>query len=113
MANDISKYMQFSAENAGFQHRSIRSLFDVPCIVLSWKTCDSKYRDGNPSGKFVQMHIEVDNIEYIVNTGSSIIMDQLNAVKSSKERNGESDMSFTCVVKRYGRGVKFYPVNWK
>ena len=108
---DISEYLSFD-ETGGIPKRSIKSIVNLPVVVRRWKLMESKFRDGNPSGRFVQMQVEVDGQSFLVNTGSEIIMEQLDAVARTKSERGESEQGFTCVVRRFGRGVKLFPESW-
>ena len=113
MPKDISQYIDFSQNDGRHPRRSIRSLINLPCIVHECQEMESRFRDGNPSGKYVQMHVEVDSGHFLVNTGSSIIMDELEKIRLAKQESGEADLCFTCIVKRCGRGVKMFPTDWE
>ena len=108
---DISDYIKFN-EDGRLPKKSIKSIINVPLVIRKWNVFESKYRDGNPSGKFVQMLVDIDDGSFLVNTGSEIIMEELDAIKQAKEDAGETEMDFTCVIKRFGRGVKMFPMNW-
>jgi len=105
---DISDYLQFEGVG-GPPKRSIKSVLNLPAVVKGWKLMESKFRDGNPSGHFVQLLMGIDGKDFLVNTGSEIIMEQLAAVRAAQERSGEGETAFTCVVRRSGRGVKLFP----
>lgn len=112
MPKDISQYIDFSGEGR-LPSRSIKSLLDKPCTVLGWQFLESHFSDGNPSGRYVQLRVELDAGIFIVNTGSAIVMSQLEQIRKAKEDAGESVMDFTCMVKRCGKGVKMYPLDWE
>ena len=65
---DISQYIDFTRNEGRMPKRSIRSLINLPCIVRGWTEMESRFRDGNPSGKYVQMHVEVESGHFLVNT---------------------------------------------
>ena len=113
MAKDISQYIDFGKGDAHAPSRSIRSLLNQPCTVLEWHERESRFRDGNPSGKYVQMLIDTAEGRFTVNTGSAIIMEELTVIKTAKDAAFEKDMSFTCMVKRCGNGIKLYPLEWE
>ena len=106
---DISHYIDFDKYEGKYEKRSIKSLINVSCIVHDWKELSSRFRDGNPAGKYVQMYVETDNVHYIVNTGSVIIMEQLDAIRPGMEQEGEH--GFTCIIKRVGGGIKMFPLD--
>ena len=108
---DISDFLPFD-EDGCLPKRSIKSVINMPAVVHGWKILESKYKDGNPSGKFVQMQYEVQGRTFIINTGSEIIMEQLAKIKAAKEEEDDESMDFTCVIKRCGRGVMMFPVKW-
>lgn len=110
---DISQYINFKKHEGIFPKKSIKFLIDKPCIIHEWKELESRFRDGNPSGRYVQMHVEIDSEHFCVNTGSVIIMEQLDIVSKAKAEAGETEQCFTCVIKRSGRGVKLYPSEWE
>ena len=110
---DISQYIDFNQNEGRYPKRSIRSLINLPCIVHEWQEMESRYRDGNPSGRYVQMHVEVESGHFLVNTGSAIVMDELSQIRKAKEEAGEEDLGFTCMVKRVGNGVKLFPMDWE
>lgn len=110
---DISQYIDFTKNEGRLPTRSVRSLLNLPCIVHEWTEMESRFRDGNPSGKYVQLHVEVDAGHFLVNTGSTIIMEQLDQISDAKHVAGETEQGFTCLVKRAGRGVKLYPMDWE
>ena len=110
---DISQYIDFTQNEGRYPKRSVRSLINLPCTVHEWTELESRFRDGNPSGRYVQMHVELEAGHFLVNTGSAIIMEQLDQISKAKQETGETDQGFTCIVKRAGRGVKLYPMDWK
>lgn len=99
---DISDYIDVE----GGERRSIQSLIGTPIAVLGWKFLPSTYRDGNPAGQYALLEVSVNGVRYEVNTGSAIVMGQLEAVAKAKEQRGESDMGFTCIPRHAGKGVK-------
>ena len=113
MPKDISQYIDFNQNEGRSPKRSIRSLINLPCIIHDWQEMESRYRDGNPSGKYVQLHVELEAGHFLVNTGSAIIMEELEQIRKAKEEAGETEMGFTCLVRRCGRGVKMFPTDWE
>lgn len=100
---DISDYIDV---DGGLESRSIQSLIGTPLTVLSWQFRPSTYRDGSPAGQYAAMEVSVNGRRYAVNTGSQIVMGQLEAVAKAKEQRGEADMGFTCIPRHAGKGVK-------
>ena len=109
---DIAQYINFSQNKDKLPKRSIQSLLNLPCIVHSWQYFDSIYRDSNPNNRYVQLHVEVDAGHYMVNTGSTIIMEQLSQIEQAKEQANDTEQGFTCIMKRAGRGIKMFPIDW-
>lgn len=110
---DIGTYIDFSNGGGRYPKRSVRSLLNQQMVIHDWTELESRYKDGNPSGRYLQLHVETQEGHFLVNTGSLIIMEQLEQVKAMQERDGETDTAVACMARRSGRGVKLYPVDWE
>lgn len=115
MPKDISEYLNFDTVD-GYPFRSINSILNIPLSVERWEFLTSGFKDcpreGKYAGMFVRLYCVIDNAKFFTNTGSGIIMEQLDGIKAKKAENGETDMSFDCVIKRCGKGKKMFPVNY-
>ena len=111
---DISQYIDFKKGGDGrYPKRSLRSLCNLPCIVHEWQVLESKFKPReNSTGLFAQIHVELDAGHFIVNTSSKVIQEQLAKVAEAKKKAGETEMGFTCMVKRTGSVLRMMPMDW-
>lgn len=78
----------------------IYDLLNKEIIVMNFKIVPSKFTDKG-SGERLDLQISVDDVERVVWTGSTIMMDQIKMVN-------EADFPFTTtIVKLAPKGFKF------
>lgn len=111
MALDIGQIIKFNARGSGkdkLPKITINVLLNLPIIVKKWHIEGSRFSDGNPDGVFVEMEIETlkDGQQWRLNTGSGVIISQLDEIKKSAPNETE----FQCVIKRSGKAYKMFPV---
>lgn len=107
---DFSDYIKPEDPSAVFVKRTMRSLAGHPLTMLEWHILDSKFPDGNPAGRYVQMKLKEGDNQYVVNTGSRLVMDQLEEISRLQDEAQEEDRRFTFTIRRQGRGVLLAPV---
>lgn len=111
---DIGELIKFKPKGAddGLPPKvSIYRLYNRPVHVLKWEVKSSRFDDG--SGQFAEVTVKIlDNGEEVrFNTGSRVIISQLEEVAKAMDAMGqEEDRTFTCVIKSMGNFVKMYPV---
>lgn len=102
----IIKFRQPGEDASRLPKISLNAILNVPVVVLKWESHNSRFRDGNPDGVFVELEIKMpDGNGFRVNTGSTVIMSQLDEIAKEYPDGTE----FTCVFKRYGKFYKMFP----
>jgi len=110
MAVDIGKIIKFNAPGSGKNRLpkiTINALLNLPIIVKNWHTENSRFSDGNPDGVFVEMELVTlnDGKAWRMNTGSGVIMSQLDEIKTAAPETTE----FQCIIRRSGKAYKMFP----
>lgn len=123
MAKDISCYINFGPPAPA--KRSIKSTLNIPMTVKSWELKKSSWRrrgeddldeDENGDekqrwkGLYAELLVTLEGADFIVPTGITEIMDELDEIHRAKQAAGEDDMSFDCVARRHNGKIKLYPV---
>ena len=112
---DIGELIKFKPKGAddGLPPKvSIYRLYNRPVHVLKWEVKSSRFDDG--SGQFAEVTVKIqDNGETVrFNTGSRVIISQLEEVaKAMDARCIEDDRTFECCIKSMGNFVKMYPTD--
>lgn len=112
MENGIGKYIDFSEHaNPDIRHVKMSELCEKPILVISWETRKSRFADSE-SGLFTAITGKFLNTgeKWVLNTGSSIIHEQLSMIEKAKMDNGEKDMSFSCKIVNRGKFCKMVPL---
>ena len=107
---DFSDYIKPEDPANVFVKRTMKSLAGHPLTMLEWHILESKFPDGNPAGRYVQMKLKEDDNQYVVNTGSRQVMTQLEEIEKLQNEANEEDRRFTFTIIRQGRGVLLAPV---
>ena len=107
---DFSDYIKPKDPSNIFIKRTMKSLAGHPLEMLEWHILESKFPDGSPAGRYVQMKAKEGDVQYIVNTGSRQVMDQLEEISRIQDEANETDRRFTFTIIRQGRGVLLAPV---
>lgn len=110
MPVDIGKLIKFNAHGSGenkLPKITINALLNLPIVVKKWHIENSRFSDGNPDGVFVEMEIETQNDgkQWRMNTGSGVIISQLEEIKSAAPTTAE----FQCIIRRAGKAYKMFP----
>lgn len=100
---DISAYIPEATEN-GLRKRSMQSLIGKPIEIIKWEYRESKYKDGNPSGRYVVFEVVADGVHFAVSTGSAIVLEQLTLIEKAMVERGETEAGFRCIPRRAGKG---------
>ena len=108
MAVDIGTIIKFNppGENK-LPKMAINGILNVPICVKRWRVDRSRFTDGNPDGLFVELEFAVvsDGREYRTNTGSGVIISQLEEIEKAYPGGTE----FTCIIRRSGKCYKMFP----
>ena len=76
--------------------------------MTSTKTKTAMRSSGK--GLYAEMTVTLEGTDFIVPTGITEIMDELDEIHRAKQAAGEDDMSFDCVARRHNGKIKLYPV---
>lgn len=114
MCKSIEDYIDFSIECGDFKKYSIKYLNNKNITVRKWSFRKSAFNDKfNPEGNYARVELELDGEHCYCNISSYPILLQLKQVEEAKIKANETDMSFTCCVKKYGASYKLMPVGWE
>lgn len=109
MAVDIGEIIKFQSKS-DVENRlpkiTINAVLNIPILVRKWKIENSRFTDGNPDGQFVELELRLpDGGEFRLNTGSGVIISQLDEIRRSYPDGTE----FECVIRRVGKAYKMFP----
>lgn len=112
MKDGIEKYMDFSGPREPDTRRVKITELDGKAIeVLAWEVRKSRF-SNNDTGLFAMLTGKfIDTGErWVLNTGSSIIREQLGIIEKAKLKEGNEDMSFSCQIVKRGKFCKMIPL---
>lgn len=78
----MKKFSGF-AENEGVmdgEKTSVEDVLNKEIIILGYKIKDSQYNKSN-SDKYLHLQIQLDDIKYILFTGSNVLIEQMEKYK--------------------------------
>ncbi len=86
---------------------SINTILNVKISITGWELQESKFNDGNPDKQFVEFDFVMNGMPYRSNTGSQVIIDQLNEIRKAYP---QGDVEFDCVIRHIGKFYKIFPI---
>ena len=112
---DISDYIKFNPkrERDGLPSKvPVYRVYNRPLTILKWEIKSSQFADG--SGSFVEITAQPlygDTRIIRFNTGSKVIISQLEEITKAMNQRKVMDRTFTCVLRSYSNFIKLLPLN--
>ena len=74
---EYPRFSDFAEESKSFEgdKKKIEDILNAEILIIDFKVKDSKQHSGT---QYVTIHFNMDNINYIAFTGSTVLIEQLN-----------------------------------
>lgn len=97
----MKRFSDFASDDAVFtgDKKKLDDILSKDIVVKGYKIADSKYSRGNGNDKVLTLQFELDGVDYITFTGSSVLIDQAEKY--------EDEMPFVAKIEKVNKFYSF------